>query len=70
MTTETGGNVIEHRCSMTARVLMGIIPGKPFYIYVVLMTAKPANLPKIMIATYALRAPACIFHTRMMSRTC
>lgn len=43
---------------------MDILPGKPFYVYVVNMTAKPVDLPKLMIVACALNSPTCIIHVR------
>lgn len=64
MTIEIHGNVIERRCSMTARGLMNILLGKRFYIYILIVMANRVNLPKFMILSYVLSAPACIIYAR------
>lgn len=58
MKTETHCNIVKCHCSMTARNLMHIPHGKPFYVYGANLMAKPTNLPKVMIDCYASRAPA------------
>lgn len=49
---------------MTAQGVMDILPGKPFYVYIFNMIARPANLPTFMIFHYALNAPICIIHAQ------
>lgn len=43
---------------------MHILSGKPFYVYITNLTARPANFLKFMIVTYAGSGPACIFPPR------
>lgn len=57
MTIATHGNVFERRCSMPAQVLMEILPGEPTFVYTGTLTAKLANLPKLLRASFASSAP-------------
>lgn len=61
---DTHGNLVERWCSMTVQSLMNFVPGKPFYIFVLNMTANPASFPRFMIVDYVPRAPTCIIHAR------
>lgn len=73
MTIEIDGNVVEGRCSMTTWGLMDILPGKPFYVYVVNMMANPVNLPKFMkfmIVPFASSSPHESSIQEMKSHTC
>lgn len=47
---------------MIARNLMDILPRKQFQVYFVNVTAKPANLPDVMIVALASNAPICVIH--------
>lgn len=51
MKIETHRSVVEHRCPMTAQGLMDIVPGKPFYVYILYMTAKAVNFPKFVVVS-------------------
>lgn len=64
MTFETNRNIVERRCSMTVRSLMGILSGKPFYVSVETLTAKTVSSPKFVIAGNVSSAPTCNTHTR------
>lgn len=64
MIIDTHGSVFERRCFMTAQVLMGILPVKPFYVYIENLTARPGNLPNLMIVSYAFSAPTLTVHAK------
>lgn len=46
---ENHGNHLERRCSKTARGVLGTLPGKPYYVFMSNVKAKPVNLPIFMI---------------------
>lgn len=64
MKIETSCNIVEPRCSMIVRGLMGILFGKLFYFYIANFTAKPINLPIFMIVSSSLNISTCIIHAR------
>lgn len=70
MTIETHCNIVEHRCFMTVRGFMDIVPGKPFYVFILNTTANPVNLPNCMTVAYASSSPACMTHPRDDELTC
>lgn len=43
---------------------MHTLPGKLVHVYVANLMAKPANLPKFMIVTYASGSQTCILYKR------
>lgn len=43
MTIEIHRNVVGRRCSITARGLMDILPGRPFFVHIANLTAKPLS---------------------------
>lgn len=47
MKIEKNRNIVEHRCSMTARGLKQIISGKPFHVFMANFRTKPVHFPKI-----------------------
>lgn len=49
---------------MSARSLMDILAGKPFYVFIPNLTAKPVDLPKLMIVASASNARSSIVHAR------
>lgn len=64
MLVETHMHLAKRRCSMAARGIMEIFPGKPFFLYVANLSGKPVHLPKHMIVAYASNSPKCIVHFR------
>lgn len=64
MTIEIHCNVVARGCSVTLRGIMNNLPGKPFYVCIANLTAKPANIPKVMIVSSAWNAPIFITYTR------
>lgn len=64
MTIETDHDVVECRCSITARGLMYILTGKQFYTYIANLTARPGNLQRFVIVDSASNAATCIIHAR------
>lgn len=49
---------------MTAEGVTDILPGNPFYVYILNLTAKPVNLSKLMIVADASSSPTCIIHAK------
>lgn len=49
---------------MTVRGVMDVLPGKPIYIHILNMRAKPENLPKFVIVTCASNAPTFMIHLK------
>lgn len=64
MTSNTHGNVVERRCSTTARGQMRILPGKPIYVHINNLTAKQIILPRFMIGADASSALTCMKHAK------
>lgn len=64
MKLETHCNVVERGGSMTARGLIGILPGKPLYGNILNMTAEPMKLRKFMLVEHVSNAPTYIIHAR------
>lgn len=65
MTIERRCNVVEGLSSLTAPGVEGILLGKPFYVYSLLLTAKLDNLQKFMADTCTSDATACILHAKV-----
>lgn len=65
MTIGTHQNIVERRWHMTVRNFTGILAGKPFYVYIESLKAKPVNKSKIMIVALLSIAPSCIMHVIM-----
>lgn len=70
MMIESSSSVVERRCSMTMQILINILPGKPFNVYIANMMAKPLNLQNIMILTSAWNAQHASYTQEMMTCTC
>lgn len=49
---------------MTASGLTDILPGKPFYVFIANMTARPDNLPKFMKVAITSNASTCNVYVR------
>lgn len=64
MMIATYGNVAERWCCMTTRGFVEILPGKPFYVSIMILTTNTINLLKFMMVVSALNAPRCIIHVR------
>lgn len=64
MIIETHDNVIGRWYCITAKSEMAILRGKPFYICIANMTAKPGNLSKFITLVYCSSAPTCIIQGR------
>lgn len=46
------------------QLLIEILPGMPFYVHIVNMTAKPFNVQRFMIIAYKLGATTCMIPVR------
>lgn len=64
MKIKTHYNVVERQPSMTPGGLLNILPGKPLYVYMTNLAARPINLPKFKIVTFMSNGPTCNVPTR------